>query len=48
MTRKIDVELKMIENCLIDRTWLITYNQVRSRVRVPELINNATGIDVQV
>ena len=26
LTQKIDIELKMVERCSIDRTWLIEYS----------------------
>ena len=38
----------MMEKCLIDKTWLIEYNQIRSRDRVSELIKNKKKIDIQV
>ena len=40
VTRRIGVGLKMVERCSIDRTRLIEYNWVQSRVRVHRLMNN--------
>ena len=40
VTRRIGVGLKMVERCSIDRTRLIEYNWVQSRVRVHGLMNN--------
>ena len=51
VTRKIDVGLRMVERCSIDKIWLIEYNWVQSRVRVHRLMNNkdrCLGIILQV
>ena len=40
VTQRIGVGLRMVERCLIDRTRLIEYNWVQSRVRVHGLMNN--------
>ena len=40
VTRKIGIGLKMVEKCSIDRTRLIEYNWVQSRVRIHGLMNN--------
>ena len=46
VTRRISVGLKTVERCVIDKICLIQYNQMRLRVRVPELMQNEKKIDV--
>ena len=51
VTWRIGVGLRTVKRCSIDRTWLIKYYRVKSRVRligVPELIHNREEIDVWV
>ena len=40
VTRRIGVGLRIVERCSINRTRLIEYNWVQSRVRVYGLVNN--------
>ena len=38
----------MIESCLIDRIWLIEYNQIRLRIRIHKLINNEKETNIEI
>ena len=44
MTQKTDVNLKMIKKCLIDKIYVIGYNQLRLHIKVHKLMNNKKKI----
>ena len=51
VTWKIDVVLKKVKSCSIDRTQLIKYNRVRLCIKmigVSDSINNKKEIDIQI